>query len=71
MKYSHHKIKEAYENLKSQIKHLEGRVLKYSESTKFLEAKYKGKQLVLNSYIDEVAELKQELAEKEKKNNKL
>ncbi|MFS7954105.1 hypothetical protein Hanom_Chr07g00626421 [Helianthus anomalus] len=69
MKYSHHRVKEAYDTLKSQVKRLEGKVLRYSETTKFLEAKYKGKQLVLNQYIDEVAELKQKLAEKE--NNKL
>ncbi|MFS7969420.1 hypothetical protein Hanom_Chr09g00808991 [Helianthus anomalus] len=71
MKFSYHKVKEAYETLKSQVERLQGRVSKYSETTKFLEAKYKGKQLVLNQYIDEVAELKRELAEKEKKNIKL
>ncbi|MFS8024217.1 hypothetical protein Hanom_Chr16g01460631 [Helianthus anomalus] len=70
MKYSHHRVKEAYETLKSEVKRLEEKVLTYSETTKFVEAKYKGKQLVLNQYIDEVADLKRELAEKEKKNNK-
>ncbi|MFS7946068.1 hypothetical protein Hanom_Chr06g00531681 [Helianthus anomalus] len=55
MKYSHHRVKEEYDNLKSEVKRLEE----------------KGFKLVLNNYIDQVAVLKQELAEKEKKNNKL
>ncbi|MFS7976754.1 hypothetical protein Hanom_Chr10g00896131 [Helianthus anomalus] len=65
MEYSHHRVKEADETLKSQVKRLEERVSKYAKTTKFLEAKYKGKQLVLNQYIDEVAKLKRELAGKE------
>ncbi|MFS7977249.1 hypothetical protein Hanom_Chr10g00901831 [Helianthus anomalus] len=50
---------------------MEGKLSKYSETKKFLEANYKEKQLVLNQYIDELVELKHELAEKEKKINKL
>ncbi|MFS7919880.1 hypothetical protein Hanom_Chr03g00217821 [Helianthus anomalus] len=57
MKFSYHKVKEAYETLKSQTQRLQDKVSKYSETTRFLEAIYKGKQLVLNQYIDEVAEL--------------
>ncbi|MFS7976768.1 hypothetical protein Hanom_Chr10g00896281 [Helianthus anomalus] len=64
MEYSHHRVKEAHETLKSQVKRLEERVSKYAKTTKFLEGKYKGKQLVSNQYIDEVAKLKRELAEK-------
>ncbi|XP_035835782.1 uncharacterized protein LOC118484014 [Helianthus annuus] len=42
-----------------------------SKTTKCLEARYEGKQMVLNQYIDDVAKLKQELADKEKLVNKL
>ncbi|MFS7986994.1 hypothetical protein Hanom_Chr11g01016801 [Helianthus anomalus] len=64
MKVSYHKAKEAYKTLKSQVQSLEGRLSIYIETTRFIEAKYKGKQLVLNQYIDELAEVKHELAEK-------
>ncbi|MFS7945878.1 hypothetical protein Hanom_Chr06g00529291 [Helianthus anomalus] len=50
---------------------MEKRLSKYIETTRFLEAKYEGKQWVLNRYIDELAKVKHELAEKEKKVNKL
>ncbi|MFS7954288.1 hypothetical protein Hanom_Chr07g00628531 [Helianthus anomalus] len=57
MKFSYHKVKESYETLKSQVQSLEGRLSKYIETIRFLETKYKGKQLVLNQYIDELAEV--------------
>ncbi|MFS7946968.1 hypothetical protein Hanom_Chr06g00542531 [Helianthus anomalus] len=71
MKYSHHMMKEAYDEMKDRFKDLEKRVLKYVETTKFLEANYKDKHLMVNYYIDQVIVFKLELAEKEKKNNKL
>ncbi|MFS7911808.1 hypothetical protein Hanom_Chr02g00122421 [Helianthus anomalus] len=71
MKFSRNNVKEAYETLKSQVKSMDGRLSKCLETTKLVEAKYKGKQLVLNQYIDKVAELKRELAEKEMTVNKL
>ncbi|MFS7978797.1 hypothetical protein Hanom_Chr10g00919661 [Helianthus anomalus] len=71
MKFSHHNVKEAYETLKGQTQHLQDRLSICIETTKLVEAKYEGKQRVLNKYIDEVAELKRDSAEKEKKINKL
>ncbi|MFS7905817.1 hypothetical protein Hanom_Chr01g00052141 [Helianthus anomalus] len=71
MKISYHTIKETYETSKSQMQRIQARLTKYSEMTRLLEAKYKGKKLVLNQYIDEVAELKRKMDEVEKDNNKL
>ncbi|KAJ0450732.1 hypothetical protein HanHA300_Chr15g0559561 [Helianthus annuus] len=50
---------------------IERRLAKYIETTRLIEAKYEGKQRVLNQYIDELAKVNCELAEKEKKINKL
>ncbi|MFS7912487.1 hypothetical protein Hanom_Chr02g00130521 [Helianthus anomalus] len=50
---------------------MEKRLSKYIETTRFLEANYEGKQQVSNQFIDELAEVKRELVEKEKKFNKL
>ncbi|XP_022042023.1 interaptin-like [Helianthus annuus] len=71
MKLSYHTVKEAYEVLKSKVTSLDNRLSACQETNSFLEARYKGKQLVVNNYIDEVTKLKQELAEKEKLVNKL
>ncbi|MFS7954038.1 hypothetical protein Hanom_Chr07g00625631 [Helianthus anomalus] len=71
IKYSQHRTKEVYETLKGQMQRIQDRLTKYSETIRLLEAKYKGKQLVLNQYIDEVAELKRQMAEVAQKNNKL
>ncbi|MFS7997516.1 hypothetical protein Hanom_Chr12g01142701 [Helianthus anomalus] len=53
------------------MKRIQTRLTQYSETKRLPEAKYKGKQLVLNQYIDEVAELKCKMVEVEKENNKL
>ncbi|MFS7963447.1 hypothetical protein Hanom_Chr08g00738191 [Helianthus anomalus] len=50
---------------------MERRLSKYIETTRFLEANYENKQWVLNEYIDELANVKLELAKKEKKVNKI
>ncbi|MFS8002461.1 hypothetical protein Hanom_Chr13g01202331 [Helianthus anomalus] len=71
MQYSHHRIKESYETLKSETQRLQDKVSKYTDTTRFLEARYKGKQLVLNQYIDKVVEHKRQMDEIEQKNNKL
>ncbi|MFS8024478.1 hypothetical protein Hanom_Chr16g01463731 [Helianthus anomalus] len=67
MKLSYHTVKEAFETLKSEEKSMERRLSKYIETTRFLEANYENKQRVLSQYIDELAKLKRELSEKEKK----
>ncbi|KAJ0780763.1 hypothetical protein HanPI659440_Chr06g0241461 [Helianthus annuus] len=71
MKLSYHTIKEAYETLKSKVKSLDDRLCACQRNTKFLEARFEDKQRVLNQYIDDVAKLKKELADKEKLVNKL
>ncbi|KAJ0689356.1 putative transcription factor interactor and regulator CCHC(Zn) family [Helianthus annuus] len=71
MKLSYHTVKEAYETLKSKVKSLDDRLSACQKTIKFLEARYEGKQMVLNQYIDDVAKLKQELTDKEKLVNKL
>ncbi|MFS8001763.1 hypothetical protein Hanom_Chr13g01194201 [Helianthus anomalus] len=70
MKLSYHTVKETYEILKSNVTSLDNRLSACQESNAFLEARFAGKQNVLNDYIDEAAKLKQELAEKEKLVNK-
>ncbi|MFS7930735.1 hypothetical protein Hanom_Chr04g00347781 [Helianthus anomalus] len=70
MKYSHHRMKEAYDEIKNSFKDLEKRNMKLAETKRYLEANYKDKQLTVNFYLDQIVVLKHELAEKEKKNNK-
>ncbi|MFS7962622.1 hypothetical protein Hanom_Chr08g00728821 [Helianthus anomalus] len=57
--FANNNIQEAYETLKRQVKSMDGRLPKCLETTRLVEAKYEGKQRVLNQYIDEVAKLKQ------------
>ncbi|MFS7979444.1 hypothetical protein Hanom_Chr10g00927361 [Helianthus anomalus] len=71
MKLSYHTVKEAYETLRNKVKSLDDRLSACQKTTKFLEARYEGKQIVLNQYIYDVAKLKQELAYKENLVNKL
>ncbi|KAF5805179.1 putative transcription factor interactor and regulator CCHC(Zn) family [Helianthus annuus] len=71
MKLSYETVKEAYETLKSKVKSLDDRLCACQRNTKFLEARFEDKQRVVNQYIDDVAKLKQELADKEKLVNKL
>ncbi|XP_035843864.1 septation ring formation regulator EzrA-like [Helianthus annuus] len=71
MKLSYHTVKEAYKTFKSKVKSLDDRLCACQRNTKFLEARFEDKQRVLNQYIDDVAKLKQELADKEKLVNKL
>ncbi|KAJ0618477.1 putative transcription factor interactor and regulator CCHC(Zn) family [Helianthus annuus] len=70
-KLSYDTVKEAYETLKSKVKSLDDRLCACQRNTKFHEARFEDKQRVLNQYIDDVAKLKQELADKEKLVNKL
>ncbi|KAJ0484297.1 putative transcription factor interactor and regulator CCHC(Zn) family [Helianthus annuus] len=71
MKLSYETVKEAYETLKSKVRSLDDRLCACQRNTKFLEARFEDKQRVVNQYIDDVAKLKQELADKEKLVNKL
>ncbi|KAJ0809384.1 putative transcription factor interactor and regulator CCHC(Zn) family [Helianthus annuus] len=71
MKLSYETVKEAYETLKNKVKSLDDRLCACQRNTKFLEARYEDKQRVVNQYIDDVAKLKKELADKEKLVNKL
>ncbi|MFS7890054.1 hypothetical protein Hanom_Chr00s000006g01614231 [Helianthus anomalus] len=64
-------MKEAHDNIKSEIKHLEERNIKHAETNRFLEANYKDKQLTVNYDLDQIVVLKHELAETDKKNKKL
>ncbi|MFS7919099.1 hypothetical protein Hanom_Chr03g00208901 [Helianthus anomalus] len=71
MKLSYHTVKETYEILKSKVTSLDNRLSACQKSNAFLEARFAGKQKVLNDYIDEASKFPQELAEKEKVVNKL
>ncbi|MFS7995862.1 hypothetical protein Hanom_Chr12g01123041 [Helianthus anomalus] len=51
MKYSHNRMKEAYEKMKESYKDLEKRNVKYVETTRFLEANYKDKQMMKNNKL--------------------
>ncbi|MFS8035007.1 hypothetical protein Hanom_Chr17g01587931 [Helianthus anomalus] len=64
MKLSYHTVKEAYEILESKVTSPDYRLSASQKSNDFLEARYKGKQIVVNIYIDEIDKLKQELAVK-------
>ncbi|XP_021971547.1 putative protein tag-278 [Helianthus annuus] len=66
MKWSSHRVQEAYDTLKKQVKCM-GEILSENlTTTKLYEKKFKEKQQELNKCIDEVAKLKQVLVEKKR-----
>ncbi|MFS8021109.1 hypothetical protein Hanom_Chr16g01423551 [Helianthus anomalus] len=71
MEISYHTTKDAYEDVISQMKHIQARLALYPETSQTLKNKYDIKQHVVNQYIDEVAELKRKMADLEQENNKL
>ncbi|MFS8002648.1 hypothetical protein Hanom_Chr13g01204571 [Helianthus anomalus] len=71
MKISYHITKEAYEDVKSQMKCIQDRLSQYLETSQTLKNNYEIKQQVVDQYIDEVAEFKRKMADLEQENNKL
>ncbi|XP_035843933.1 vicilin-like seed storage protein At2g18540 [Helianthus annuus] len=66
LKWSSQRVQEAYDTLKKQAKSFDERLSATLTTKETYERKFKEKQLELNKYVDEVANLKQVLAEKEK-----
>ncbi|MFS7987799.1 hypothetical protein Hanom_Chr11g01027121 [Helianthus anomalus] len=71
MKLSYEIIKESYEKVKDEMKYAQSRMNYMSETTKELKRMYAIKQDVVNSYIEDVAKLKQQIVDLEQDNNKL
>ncbi|KAJ0851059.1 putative transcription factor interactor and regulator CCHC(Zn) family [Helianthus annuus] len=71
MKLSYEVIKESYEKVKDEMKYAQSRMNYMSETTKELKRMYAIKQDVVNSYIEDVAKLKQQIVDLEQENNKL
>ncbi|KAF5813676.1 putative transcription factor interactor and regulator CCHC(Zn) family [Helianthus annuus] len=71
MKLAYHIIKESYEKVKDEMKYAQSRMNYLSETTKELKRMYEIKQGVVNSYIEDVAKLKRQIADLEQDNNKL
>ncbi|MFS7996475.1 hypothetical protein Hanom_Chr12g01130411 [Helianthus anomalus] len=53
------------------MKLIQSRLVQCSETSETIKRQYSVKQKVINSYIEEVAELKRKMAELEQDNNKL
>ncbi|MFS7986256.1 hypothetical protein Hanom_Chr11g01008191 [Helianthus anomalus] len=71
MKLAYHITKESYEKVKDEMKFAQSRMNYLSETTKELKRMYEIKQDVVNSYIEDVAKLKRQIADLEQDNNKL
>ncbi|KAM0057614.1 putative transcription factor interactor and regulator CCHC(Zn) family [Helianthus debilis subsp. tardiflorus] len=71
MKLSHQVMKESYEKVKDEMKYAQSKMNYMSETTKELKRMYAIKQDVVNSYIEDVAKLKQQIVDLEQENNKL
>ncbi|KAJ0540355.1 putative transcription factor interactor and regulator CCHC(Zn) family [Helianthus annuus] len=71
MKLSYHVTKESYDKVKDEMKYAQSRMNYLSETTKELKRMYAIKQDVVNSYIEDVAKLKRQIADLEQENNKL
>ncbi|MFS7972257.1 hypothetical protein Hanom_Chr09g00842581 [Helianthus anomalus] len=71
MKLAYHITKESYEKVKDEMKYAQSRMNYLSETTKELKRMYSIKQDVVNSYIEDVAKLKRQIAGLEQDNNKL
>ncbi|KAJ0852855.1 putative transcription factor interactor and regulator CCHC(Zn) family [Helianthus annuus] len=71
MKLSHHVMKESYDKIKDEMKYAQSRMNYLSETTKELKRMYAIKQDVVNSYIEDVAKVKRQIADLEQDNNKL
>ncbi|KAJ0456093.1 putative transcription factor interactor and regulator CCHC(Zn) family [Helianthus annuus] len=66
LKWSSQRVQEAYDTLKSQVKSFDQRLSETLITKEMYERKFKEKQIELNKCVDEIANLKQVLAEKEK-----
>ncbi|KAJ0446513.1 putative transcription factor interactor and regulator CCHC(Zn) family [Helianthus annuus] len=66
LKLSSQKVQEAYDTLKSQVKSFDQRLSETLTTKEIYERQFKEKQIELNKRVDEIANLKQVLAEKEK-----
>ncbi|KAJ0763806.1 hypothetical protein HanPI659440_Chr08g0285171 [Helianthus annuus] len=66
LKWSSQRVQEAYDTLKSQVKSFDQRLSETLVTKEMYERKFKEKQIELNKCVDEIANLKQVLAEKEK-----
>ncbi|KAJ0876109.1 putative transcription factor interactor and regulator CCHC(Zn) family [Helianthus annuus] len=71
MKLAYHITKESYEKVKDEMKYAQSRMNYLSETTKEPKRMYSIKQDVVNSYIEDVAKLKRQIADLEQDNNKL
>ncbi|KAM0071966.1 putative transcription factor interactor and regulator CCHC(Zn) family [Helianthus debilis subsp. tardiflorus] len=71
MKLAYHITKESYEKVKGEMKFVQSRLNYCSETSKELKQMYEIKQGVVNSYIQDVAKLKRQIADLEQDNNKL
>ncbi|KAF5778302.1 putative transcription factor interactor and regulator CCHC(Zn) family [Helianthus annuus] len=71
IKLAYHITKKSYEDVKSQMKLVQSRLRYYSETTDTFKRQYEIKQQVVNSYIEDVAKLKHQIADLEQDNNKL
>ncbi|KAJ0458539.1 putative transcription factor interactor and regulator CCHC(Zn) family [Helianthus annuus] len=71
MKLSYHVTKESYDKVKDEMKYAQSRMNYLSETTKELKRMYAIKQDVVNSFIEDVAKLKRQIADLEQDNNKL
>ncbi|MFS7936037.1 putative transcription factor interactor and regulator CCHC(Zn) family [Helianthus anomalus] len=66
LKWSSQRVQEAYDTLKSQVKSFDQRLSETLTTKELYERQFKEKQIELNKCVDEIANLKQVLAEKEK-----
>ncbi|KAJ0604142.1 putative transcription factor interactor and regulator CCHC(Zn) family [Helianthus annuus] len=66
LKRSSQRVQEAYDTLKSQVKSFDQRLSETLTTKEMYERQFKNKQIELNKRVDEIANLKQVLAEKEK-----
>ncbi|KAJ0826973.1 putative transcription factor interactor and regulator CCHC(Zn) family [Helianthus annuus] len=66
LKWSSQRVQEAYDTLKSQVKSFDQRLSETLTTKEMYERQFKEKQIELNKRVDEIANLKQVLAEKDK-----
>ncbi|XP_022032799.1 gelsolin-related protein of 125 kDa-like [Helianthus annuus] len=71
IKLAYYITKESYEAVKSQMKLVQSRLSQCSETSQTLKQQFEIKQQVVNSYIEEVVELKRKMADLEQDNNNL
>ncbi|KAJ0902935.1 putative transcription factor interactor and regulator CCHC(Zn) family [Helianthus annuus] len=71
IKLAYHITKKSYEDVKGQMKLVQLRLRYCSETTDMLKRQHEIKQQVVNSYIEDVAKLRRQIADLEQDNNKL